>query len=203
MANTSAPNGFQLAGFLNGRTGSLGQSQYQITSGDTNNYFSGDPVSLSGGYLTTATTGANELLGIFIGCEYYSTAAGRVIWSPYWPASTTVPSGTVISAWVIDDPQATFKVQSSGSAAVVQANVGKNIDFAGASSASPSTTQTLSGQSVAYVNQANISTSTNYAFRILGLITAPPGANGTDTTTPYNSVLVGFNNQALRTTTGL
>lgn len=203
MANTSAPNGFQLAGFLNGRTGSLGQSQYQITSGDSNNYFSGDPVSLSGGYLTTATAGANELLGIFIGCEYYSTAAGKVIWSPYWPAGTTVPAGTVINAWVIDDPQATFKVQSSGSAAVSQANVGKNIDFAGASPVSPSTTQTLSGQSVAYVNQANISAATNYAFRILGLITAPPGANGTDTTTPYNYVLVGFNNQALRTTTGL
>ena len=203
MANTSAPNRFQLAGFLNGRTGSLGQSQYQITSGDSNNYFSGDPVSLSGGYLTTATAGANELLGIFIGCEYYSTAAGKVIWSPYWPAGTTVPAGTVINAWVIDDPQATFKVQSSGSAAVSQANVGKNIDFAGASPVSPSTTQTLSGQSVAYVNQANISAATNYAFRILGLITAPPGANGTDTTTPYNYVLVGFNNQALRTTTGL
>jgi len=203
MANTSAPNGFGLAGFLNGSVGSLGQSQYQIASGDTYNYFTGDPVSLSGGYITVATTGANQLLGIFIGCEYYSPAAGRNVWSPYWPANTTVPSGSQITAWVIDNPQATFKVQSSGSAAVVQANVGKNIDFAGASTVSPSTTQTLTGQSVAYVNQANISSSTNYAFRILGLITAPPGANGTDTTTPYNNVLVGFNNQALRTTTGL
>ena len=203
MANTSAPFGFQLAGFLDGRSGSLGQSQYQITSGDTNNYFTGDPVSLSNGYLTTATTGANQLLGIFIGCEYYSTAVGRVIWAPYWPASTTVPSGTVINAWVIIDPQATFYVQSSGSAAVSQANVGKNIDFAGASTASPSTAQTLTGQSVAYANQANIAAGTAYAFRILGLVTAPPGANGTDTTTAYNKILVGFNNQALRTTTGL
>lgn len=208
MANTQAPFGFALAGFLDGRTGSLGQAQYQIASGDSNNYFSGDPVSLSGGYVTKATsytdgTGTNQLLGVFIGCEYYSTAVGRNIWSPYWPASTTVPSGSVISAWVITDPQATFKVQSSGSSAVVQSNVGKNIDFAGQSPSSPSTTQTLNGQSVAYVDQSKISASTNYAFRILSLVSAPPGANGTDATTPYNNVIVSFNNQTFRTTTGL
>ena len=203
MANTNAPFGFQLAGFLDGRSGSLGQSTYQIASGDSNNYFSGDPVSLSGGYITTATTGANELLGIFIGCEFYNSAVGRPVWSPYWPASTTLPSGQSCAAYVITDPQATFTVQSSGAAAVAQSNVGKNIDFAGASPASPSSAQLLSGQSVAYANQANISAATAYAFRILGLITNPPGAPGTDTTTPYNKILVAFNNQAFRTTTGL
>jgi hypothetical protein len=203
MANTSAPFGFQLAGFLDGRTGSLGQSTYLIASGDTNYYFTGDPVSLSNGYVTTATAGANELLGVFIGCEFYNSAVGRPTWSPFWPASTTLPSGQAAAAYVIADPQATFVVQSSGSAAVSQANVGKNIDFAGASPASPSSAQLLSGQSVAYANQANISAATAYAFRILGLVTQPPGAPGTDTTTAYNRILVGFNNQAFRTTTGL
>lgn len=203
MANTSAPFGFQLAGFLDGRTGSLGQSTYQIASGDTNNYFTGDPVSLSGGYLTTASTGANPLLGIFIGCEFYNTAVGKPVWSPYWPASTTLPSGQSANAYVIIDPQATFLVQSSGSSAVTQANIGKNIDFAGASTASPSSAQTLSGQSIAYVNQANISAATAYPFRLLALVTAPPGAPGTDTASAYNRVLVAFNNQTFRTNTGL
>ena len=202
MANTSAPNGFALAGFLDGRTGSLGQAQYQIASGDTYNYFSGDPVQISGGYLTKAVGGTTAILGVFIGCEYYSTAVNRKIWSPSWPASTTVPSGTTIDAWVISDPQATFKVQTSGSAAVTQAQVNSNIDFAGNSPASPSTNQSLTGQSVAYANQANISTSTTYAFRILSLVVAPPGANGTDTTTAYNSIIVAFNNQSFRLTAG-
>jgi len=202
MANTSAPFGFQLAGFLDGRTGSLGQSTYLIQSGLGYNLFTGDPVAISGGYVIQATAGTGAILGIFIGCEYYSSAVNRVIWSPYWPASTTVPTGTVINAYVITDPQATFKVQSSGSAAVTQANVNSNIDFAGNSPASPSTAQTLSGQSTAYANQANISTSTTYAFRILGLVTAPPGANGTDSTTAYNQILVAFNNQTLRLTAG-
>lgn len=202
MANTSAPNGFQLAGFLDGRTGSLGQSQYQITSGDSYYYFTGDPVQLNAGYLTKGAAGTTAVLGVFIGCEYYSTAVGRKIWSPYWPASTTVPSGSTIDAWVIIDPQATFKVQSSGSAAVTQAQVNSNIDYAGNSPTSPSTTQTLNGQSVAYANQANISTSTVYAFRILSLVVAPPGANGTDTTTAYNSIIVAFNNQSFRLTAG-
>ena len=48
MANTSAPNGFVLAGFLDGRNGSLGQSAYQIQSGYSSNIFSGDPVQISG-----------------------------------------------------------------------------------------------------------------------------------------------------------
>jgi hypothetical protein len=202
MANTNAPFGFQLAGFLDGRTGSLGQSSYLIASGDTNNYFTGDPVALSGGYLTAATTGANEILGVFIGCEYYNSSVNKVTWSPYWPASTVLPSGQSATAYVIADPQATFLVQSSGASAVVQSNIGKNIDFAGASPSSPTTTQLLTGQSAAYVNEANISASTNYAFRLIGLVTAPPGAPGTDTTTPYNRVLVAFNNQAFRVNTG-
>lgn len=202
MANTSAPNGFQLAGFLDGRSGSLGQSTYAIQSGYSSNIFSGDPVQISGGYVIAGAGGTNAVLGVFIGCEYYNTSVNKVVWSPYWPASTTVPSGTVINAYVIIDPQATFNVQSSGSAAVTQAQVNSNIDYAGNSPSSPTAAQLLTGQSTAYANQANISTSTNYAFRILSLVTAPPGANGTDTTTAYNRIIVAFNNQAFRLTTG-
>ena len=203
MANTSAPNGFVLAGFLDGRTGSLGQSAYQIQSAYSSNIFSGDPVQLSGGYVSAGAAGTTAVLGVFIGCEYYNSSVNRVVWSPYWPASTTLPSGQAANAYVIIDPQATFLVQSSGSGAVTQANIGKNIDFAGASTASPSSAQTLSGQSIAYVNQANISAATAYAFRLLALVSAPPGAPGTDTTTAYNRVLVAFNNQTFRTNTGL
>ena len=203
MANTSAPFGFALAGFLDGQVGSLGQAQYQIASGNTYNIYSGDPVQLSGGYVVVAAGGTTAILGIFIGCEYYNSSVNRKAWSPYWPASVTVPSGTTIDAWVIINPGATFKVQTSGTAAVTQAQVGSNIDFAGngTTGAAP-TTQALTGQSVAYANQANISTSTTYAFRILSLVTNPPGANGTDTTSPYNSIIVGFNNQSFRLTAG-
>lgn len=202
MANVSAPNGFQLAGFLDGRNGSLGQSAYQIQSGYSSNIFTGDPVQISGGYVIAATGGTTAILGVFIGCEYYNASVNKVTWSPYWPASQTVPSGTTITAYVIIDPQATFNVQSSGSAAVTQAQVNSNIDFAGNSPSSPSNTQLLTGQSVAYANQANISTSTTYAFRIVSLVTAPPGANGTDTTTAYNRIIVAFNNQSFRLTAG-
>jgi len=202
MANTTAPNGFVLAGFLDGRTGSLGQSAYQIASGYSSNIFSGDPVQLSAGYIIAGAGGTAAVAGVFVGCEYYNASVNKVTWSPYWPASTTVPTGTVITAYVIADPQATFNVQSSGSAAVTQAQTNSNIDYAGNSPASPAAYQLLTGQSTAYANQANISTSTTYAFRILSLITAPPGANGTDTTSAYNRIIVAFNNQTFRLTAG-
>ena len=197
MANTLAPNGFQLAGFLDGRNGSLGQATYSIASGYATNIYSGDVVALSSGTVVIGPTGTSAILGVFIGCEYYSTAVNRVIWSPYWPASTTVPSGTVVNAYVIIDPQATFKVQTSGTNAAATSNINTNYDYAGVGTtgAAPST-QALTGQSVAYLNLAT--SGSNYAFRLLSLVTAPPGANGTDTTTPYNFVIVGFNNQTFR-----
>jgi len=201
MANTLAPNGFALAGFLDGRSGSLGQSQYTITSGYTSNIYSNDPVTLSSGTVQVATSGSSAILGIFIGCEYYSSAVGRVIWSPYWPASTSVPTGSVIYAWVITDPQATFKVQTANSnttaSAAAISNINSNFGFSGAGTtgAAP-TSQALNGQSVAYLDLYQ--TGANYPFRLMSLVTAPPGANGTDTTTAYNSVIVAFNNQTLR-----
>lgn len=197
MANTFAPNGFQLAGFLDGRTGSLGQAQYTITSGYSSNIYSGDPVSLSSGTVIVAASGTSAILGIFIGCEYYNASVNAITWSPYWPASTTVPSGTAITAQVIIDPQATFKVQTSGTSAAAISNINTNFDFAGqgTTGAAP-TAQALTGQSAAYLNLAT--SGSNYAFRLLSLVTAPPGANGTDTTTPYNYVIVGFNNQTFR-----
>jgi hypothetical protein len=35
-------------------------------------------------------------------------------------------------------------------------------------------------------------------FIVRGLIVAPPGANGADPTSAYNQVIVGFNNEWLR-----
>jgi len=196
MANTQAPFGFQLAGFLDGRTGSLGQSTRLIANGDSNAVYSGDPVtSLNTGYVTRSTAGTTQIAGIFIGCEYLNTALGRVVWSPSWPGSGATGD---VTAYVITDPQATFKVQAGGSTtAIGLSNIANNANFA------LGTPNTLSGQSGAYLDQTTINTTSTLPFRIIGLVTAPPGANGTDTTTGYNNVIVTFNWQDYKSTTGI
>lgn len=197
MANTSAPFGFQLAGFLDGRTGSLGQQTRLIANADTNAVYSGDPVtSLNTGYVTRSTAGTTQISGIFIGCTYLNTSLGRTVWSPSWPGSGATGD---VTAYVVSDPQATFKVQSGGSTttAIGIADINANINFA------LGTPNTTTGQSGAYVDQTTINPSTTtLPFRIISLISAPPGAPGTDTTTPYNNVLVSFNFQDFRVTTG-
>lgn len=196
MANTAAPFGFQLAGFLDGRNGSLGQQTRLIANADSNAVYSGDPVtSLSTGYVTRSTAGTTQIAGIFIGCTYLNTSLGRTVWSPSWPGSGATGD---ITAYVVTDPQAVFKVQAGGSTTAIGiADINANINFA---LGSPNTT---SGQSGAYVDQTTINpATTTLPFRIIGLVTAPPGAPGTDITTGYNNVYVTFNFQDFRVTTG-
>ena len=196
MANTAAPFGFQLAGFLDGRTGSLGQQTRLIANADSTAVYSGDPVtSLSTGYVTRSTAGTTQIAGIFIGCTYLNTSLGRTVWSPSWPGSGATGD---ITAYVVTDPQAVFKVQAGGSTTAIGiADINANINFA---LGSPNTT---SGQSGAYVDQTTINpATTTLPFRIIGLVTAPPGAPGTDTTTGYNNIYVAFNFQDFRVTTG-
>lgn len=196
MANTNAPFGFQLAGFLDGRSGSLGQQTRLIANGDTTAVYSGDPVtSLNTGYVTRSTAGTTQIAGIFIGCTYLNTALGRTVWSPSWPGSGATGD---VTAYVVTDPQAVFKVQAGGSAtAIGLADINANVNFA------LGTGNATSGQSGAYADQTTISPSTTtLPFRIVGLIQAPPGANGTDITSGYNQILVAFNFQDFRVTTG-
>jgi hypothetical protein len=50
----------------------------------------------------------------------------------------------------------------------------------------------------------NTPTTTNtLPFKVVNVITTPPGANGTDLTTAYNYVVVGFNNQMYKALLGV
>lgn len=200
MANTSAPFGFQLAGILDGTTGSLGQQTRLIANGNTSSIFSGDPVvSLSTGYITKMTAGsAVQCAGIFAGCTYLNTSLGRTVWAPSWNGSGATGD---VTAYVITNPNATFLVQattSSGTAVPVTiADINANVDVVmGAGN-------TTTGQSTSSIDTYTINTTNTLPFRIIGLVTAPPGAPGTDATSAYNRVLVTFNNQDFKSLTGI
>ena len=101
-----------------------------------------------------------------------------------------------MEAYIIDDPNAKFVVQSSdsgGTAAITFAKIGEYIDIA------VGTGNTATGISGMTVNVATLATTVTLPFRIVGLVTAPPGADGTDTATEYNQVIVAFNNASTRT----
>ena len=110
----SAPYGLKPINLIGGQVFAGATRQRRIASGYNTAIFYGDLVKF-------ATTGtivlANEtstgpstgFAGVFLGCQYVN-AQGQVIFSQYYPASTTAPTGTFITAFVADDPDQLFKV---------------------------------------------------------------------------------------------
>ena len=198
MANNFAPFGFRPVSTSNGPI-NWRISTRRIAAGNSTAIYKGDAVvPVTGtptGYIAQATAGSVPLAGIFWGCQYLSTSQKRVIWSQYWPGSDA--TGDVI-AYVIDDPQARFVVQTSGSSFQI---TGSNTTFTYSPvgqlaqlnvGAGSSSTQ----QSGMYLD--TVGSTATFPFQIVDMVIDPPGSNGSDATSNYNWVIVGFNNEMLR-----
>lgn len=197
MSNNNAPNGFQYFGRLEGGSPTEGLTRNFISSGDTNALGYGDPVvRLTGGYVTAATVSASGIDGIFYGCTYVSTSLQKQVWMNYLPGSA-VASGD-ITAYICDDPEAQFVVQSDNTA-IAFSNTGLNIAMV---LGTPNSTTQFS---TAAVGESTISTTSTLPFRVIGLLSqsAPPGANGTDNSNPYNRVIVAPNLWDRKNLTGI
>lgn len=192
MPNVNAPFGFQSRAGT-GSVPTFEQIEEKIAS-TTAPIFRGDPVfRLADSTMAGATTGPGPgtgvLAGIFEGCKYLSVAQKRSVWSNYWPASD-VAAGTLSTCWITNDENARFTVQAGNSTTVgfVQADVGMNAQFG------YGVGNTANGISGAYIDMAVARAVTpTLPFRVLALITDPPGGPGTQAP-PYNWAVVGFNN---------
>ena len=197
MANTQAYYGFlQFQGGAGGAP-TFAQSPRRIASTNTTAIYTGDPVmpvvSTANGYITQAVAGTTAVAGIFVGCKYLSTSQKRVVWSSYWPGSDATGD---VEAYVIDDPNARFIVQTStssfpmtGTATNMTSGViGQNAQF------TIGTGSTATGRSGAYLSA--VGTTATYPFTIVDY--AVSFGNGGDPTTQYCNVVVGFNNEVWR-----
>lgn len=197
MANTQAYYGFlQFQGGAGGAP-TFAQSPRRIASTNTTAIYTGDPVmpvvSTANGYITQAAAGTTAVAGIFIGCKYLSTSQKRVVWSSYWPGSDATGD---VEAYVIDDPNARFIVQTSTSSfpmtgtstTMTSGVIGQNAQF------TIGTGSTATGRSGAYLSA--VGTTATYPFTIVDY--AVSFGNGGDPTTQYCNVVVGFNNEVWR-----
>jgi hypothetical protein len=195
MANTNAPFGFrQYSG--NGSAPTYEQVAVQIAYNATNIFY-GDPVEPdANGYVIQGdgTTAAAGIAGIFIGCTYLSVSQKRVIWSNYWPGSD-VASTSVVTGYIVNDPNARFIAQT-GSTGATQSTINLNVPYVTGSG------NTANGISAAYVDVANAAVTATLPFRVVGLVTDPPGSAGTEAGA-YNYVIVGFNNVTTKNQTGI
>lgn len=173
MANADTPYGFIPLRHLSG--GVIRTNSYQIATSGTTGYndtiYAGCPVAMNtDGTIEIAAAGSTVMLGVFDGCRY-TAADGSFVFSRYWPASTSVLSGSTIEAFVYDDPNITYKVQCVTGTAFTQAMVGANADHVGTSGSS------TTGQCTSELAIGTLTTSDG-GWRILRLIDEPNNALG-------------------------
>jgi hypothetical protein len=199
MASTATPYGFKAVNELGGLPYAGSTRQFPINpAGYNTNIFNGSLVYVAAtGYLQIATsTGADATtngfptgtantgcIGVFVGCSYVN-AQGQVIYAQYYPANTVAPTGTAITAYVIDDDRAVFQVQADGS--VTFAALGANVVLSAVQSTSTGSTTT--GNSTTSVS-ATPQTTTG-AFRVIGFVNMQGFSVAGDA---FTDILVKFN----------
>ena len=127
----SGPYGFQPINLIGGQVFAGSTRLFPIASNSGTSIFYGDVVRLNtGGTLskvsTTAT--ATDAVGIFLGCQFTNPTTKQLLQQQYYPASTVASD---IQAFVLDDPDALFKVAVTAAGAstisgVTQAAIGQN-----------------------------------------------------------------------------
>ena len=113
----NAPYGLKPINLYGGTPFAGATRQYKIASAYNTNIFYGDVVEMinDGTIIKSAITSAratvttSQVIGVFLGCSYVN-AQGQTIFAQYFPANTAAPTGTVITAFVCNDPNTLFKV---------------------------------------------------------------------------------------------
>ena len=192
MANQDAAFGLKSVGKLGSNSDSQGVTEYSIASGASGNIFSGDPVKMANTGTILVAAAGDQLLGVFRGCRY-TNASGEVIYSAYWPDGT-VSSDAV--AFVVDDPNALFEVQSAATGSVVQTVVGNNADIVYAAGS------TSDGQSGVEISGTTAATSAQ--LRIVGFSGDPENNTlGTGSQSANVNMIVKINEHFYAQTTGV
>ena len=194
MANQQAQFGFKHIGYLSGGAPDFQLQTRAIQSTNATKIGVGDPVFKTAGtnYIVqaTGTAAGTPIVGIYQGCQYIPSGGGAPVPGTYWPGAAAQDA----TGYIINAPNALFLVACLQTA-IVTANIGANVGF---TTGTPSTTG--AGYSIATVDQSTLTTNANYPFQVVSLYNGI--GNGSDPTTNYNWVVVSFQNQMFRNTTG-
>jgi|TARA_R100001440_G_scaffold75640_1_gene103390 hypothetical protein len=192
MANQNAAFGLRPLGKLGSNVNSEGVTEYKIASGASGNIFSGDPVKMTNAGTILVAAAGDQLLGVFRGCKF-TNSSGEVIFSSHWP-NGTVTSDAV--AFVVDDPNALFEVESAATGSVVQTVVGNNADIVYAAGS------TTDGQSAVTISGTTAATSAQ--LRIVGISNDPENNTlGTGSQSANVNLIVKINEHFYAQVTGV
>jgi len=181
-----APYGLVPVNLIGGQPYAGSTRQMKIASGYATDIFNGDVViRAADGTIQketgTATVTATGVIGVFVGCTYTDPNTEQKVFKQYYPASTVASD---IMAYVVDDPDACFKVAvvSSGTtiAGTGYTSIGSNAALVQNSGS------TTTGNSKVAIN--GIATTLSLPMRIVDVVEETTDASGN-----YTEVIVKWN----------
>jgi len=161
MANQDAAFGLRPLKSVGQADDSTGMSSHWIDAGDASAMYQGSPVIAAAGYVDIATAGAVLNIGAFWGCFYNDPTTLKPTFKNYYPGSITPPSSKDIEAFVYDNPNQMFEIQSDNDAASSVADVFSNADFVNFGGS------TLNGVSNTELDDSTIAASSDAAAQML------------------------------------
>jgi hypothetical protein len=201
MANTNAPFGFRPYRRLDGAALSFNIVTMPIAYDLASQIGKGDVVTMTADgtvtpYIQNVTPSSDPApTGVFWGCKYLNPASSVASpWYNSWTAPT-LPSTTIVTAYVIVDDMILFEAQSDADGPLTQAMVGANFDI---NTGVPGT----AGFSTQSVDVSRIATTAQQPLRLVE-VPAIIGPNGYDPATQYNIGLFKLNSMNWLNTTGV
>ena len=163
MANQDAPFGFRQVGGLGSRPTSEGTSKYIIASTQAGAIYAGDVVTagdgttkyegggtIAYGYIGSSETDAVRNVGIFNGVFYDDPTTAKPTFKNYWPGGVTVTNPAEgATAFVYDNPDDLFEVQTSGTLAQTVASRGNDMAYTAGSTVNGRSKEEITGAAVA------------------------------------------------------
>ena len=157
-------------------------------------------VNTSGYLIANNTSNSGDSVGVLVGCAY-TNSSGQPVQGQFYPASTSTTTALAFG-YVVDDPNALFKVVASSGQTTVptafsRALVGANVAL------SINTGSTITGDSYYGIDGASAGTTATLPIRVVDVVpdTATGPANASATT--YYEFLVKFNLHQYTDTTGI
>ena len=202
-----APYGLVPVNLIGGQPYAGSTRQMKIASGYATDIFNGDVVKRAAdGTIQketgTATVTATGVIGVFVGCTYTDPNTEQKVFKQYYPASTVASD---IQAYVVDDPDACFKVAVVSSGTTISGtgytSIGSNAALVQNSGS------TTTGNSKVAIN--GIATTLSLPMRIVDVVEETTDASGNYTevivkwNAPYENSNVATGGHAYMVATGL
>jgi hypothetical protein len=185
-----APYGLKPINLIGGQVFAGQTRELPIASNTAGAINNGDIVRLSGGFIVketgTTTVSATGVVGVFVGVSYTNPSTGQKLFANSYPGSIVASD---ILAYVVDDPDALFKVAVTGGATSTTITpisgtiLGNNLAIS-----QPAANTTISGNSNIGAYDSGANTTNSLPFRVVGLVEETTNASGN-----YSEVIVKWN----------